>query len=80
MNETPSGIRDELAGVRDELAKVSLRLQDVTTHLEHMADHEVRIRALETAQARNAWLPVIVTSVLMSTLGAIVVRFIDLGI
>lgn len=77
--ETPTGIRDELAAVRDELSKVSLQLQELTTRFSYMADHEARIRSLENAMARSAWLPVIVTSVLMAGLGALVVRIIDFG-
>lgn len=76
--EAPS-IRGELAAVRTELSHVSQKLTEVTTRLSVMGDHESRIRALETAMARSAWLPVIVTSVLMAALGAIVVRIIDVG-
>jgi len=81
MSESdPQSIREELAAVRTELAAVSRQLTEVTTRFSYMADHESRIRALETALARSAWLPVIVTAVLMSTLGAVIVRIIDVGI
>lgn len=80
MTEQPqSGIRDELAAVRHELGVVSRQLSELTTRFSYMADHESRIRALENAMARSAWLPVIVTSVLMAGLGALVVRIIDFG-
>ncbi len=80
MTEPPHGIRDEIAAVREDLAKVSAQLQDLATRFTFMADHEGRIRELEKAIARSAWLPVIVTSVLMAGLGALVVRVIDIGL
>lgn len=79
MPEEPQSIREELAAVRGELSQVSQKLTEVTTRFSYMADHESRIRALENAMARSAWLPVIVTSVLMAGLGALVVRIIDVG-
>lgn len=79
MPDEPQSIREELAAVRGELSQVSQKLTEVTTRFSYMADHESRIRALETAMARSAWLPVIVTSVLMAGLGALVVRVIDVG-
>lgn len=77
--ESPQSIRGELAAVRAELSQVSKQLTEVTTRLSVMGDHESRIRALEQQVARSAWLPVIVTSVLMAALGALVVRIIDVG-
>jgi hypothetical protein len=63
-----------------ELAAVRAQLADLVVRFSYMNDHEARIRALENSISRSAWLPVIVTSLLMSGLGAIIVRIIDVGL
>lgn len=76
---TQHGIRDELAAVRLELADTNQKLAVVSAQLTAAVQLESRVRAVEIAQARSSWVPVIVTSVLMSALGALVVALIDRG-
>ena len=62
-----------------EVRALSSTLSTVVTKLENISDHEARIRALELAIARSAWLPVIVTALITSGIAGLAVRLIDFG-
>ncbi len=80
MADEPQNIREELAAVRGELAEASRKLSELMTRFSYMADHESRIRSLELAVARSAWVPVIVTAIFMTSLGAVVTLLIQRGL
>jgi len=62
-----------------EVRALAGTLSTVVTKLDNISDHEGRIRALELAIARSAWLPVIVTALITSGIAALAVRLIDFG-
>ena len=50
------------------LARIDNRLTRIEAKVEGSIDHEARIRALEIAMAKSAWIPIIITSVLTAVL------------
>lgn len=50
------------------LHRIEVRLTRIESKVEGSIDHEARIRAIEIALARSAWVPIIITSVLTALL------------
>ena len=58
------------------LQSIDRRLTRIEGKVEGSLDHEARIRALEIAAARSAWVPVLVTSAITVTAATLVQKLI----
>lgn len=71
-DDTEPGVRITNRDIYDKLVAVERKVDPLPKQVE---DHETRLRAIETAINRNAWLPVLVTAVLTALIVATAVRF-----
>lgn len=67
MNDTPTRQHDLLIAIYQDVAEIKASQKQV-------AEHEIRLRELEIARWRTAWIAPLVSAVLSSVLVAIILR------
>lgn len=70
--ESEPGVRITNREIYDKLTVVEMKIDPIPKTID---DHESRLRVIEAAMNRNAWLPVLITAVVTALLIGAAARF-----